>query len=92
MRQKNIEFTKAKIMGYTIRIFSRTPADFRTLINALDVERRAYYTYTLNEDKLIHAVIKGFPKNTTPAAKFQFFFKMEPSSQFDIYNFIFVPK
>lgn len=33
------------------RLFPRTPADFRNLIKELDAEKRAYYTYTLNEQQ-----------------------------------------
>lgn len=54
-----MSITKAKITGKVVRIFLKTPDDFRALTKSLDARASP-----LTGEKLTHAVIRGLPMNT----------------------------
>lgn len=61
---KDIKITKAEISGNTTNAYPPTSQDSRSLTKELDVTTRWYYTYILNEDKVIHDVIRRLPGAT----------------------------
>lgn len=61
LKSKNAKISKAKILDRTTKVYSHIPQDVRSLTKELDAKKCAYYTHTPNEDKMIHAVIRGLP-------------------------------
>lgn len=64
LRKRNISITKAKVTGQATTIFLKILDDFRALTRFLDAGQRVSYTYTLNEEKKVHAVIRRLPLTT----------------------------
>lgn len=66
LRDKGIQFTKANITEKKTKVFPKILNDFRNMTKEFHSEKIAYYKYTLDEDKIVHAVIRRLPNNTEP--------------------------
>lgn len=63
LRDRKINYNKAKMTGEGVAITPATPHDYRTLARLLTDEKRELYTNSLPEDKTARAVMRGIPIN-----------------------------
>ncbi|CAH1990625.1 unnamed protein product [Acanthoscelides obtectus] len=62
INNKGIQFSKASTAGNSVKVFTKTPADYRQLVILLDSMKRPFFTYQLKEDKLDQRVIRGLTR------------------------------
>ncbi|CAH1953720.1 unnamed protein product [Acanthoscelides obtectus] len=59
---KGIQFSKARTAGYSVKVSTNTPADYRQLVALLDSMKRPFFTYQLKQDKMDQRVVRGLPR------------------------------
>lgn len=65
IRDRKINYNKAKMTGVGLAITPATPNDYRSLAKMLNEDKKEFHTYALPEDKTTRAVIRGLPLNIT---------------------------
>lgn len=61
LRTESAAYTKAKLIGDGIAVTAASATDYRRITRILNREREEYHTYSLQEDRLLRAVIRGIP-------------------------------
>ncbi|CAH1990427.1 unnamed protein product [Acanthoscelides obtectus] len=62
INNKGIQFSKVRMAGNSVKVFTNTPADYRQLVALLDSMKRPFFTYQLKEDRMDQRVIRGLPR------------------------------
>ncbi|GFQ79193.1 nucleic-acid-binding protein from transposon X-element [Trichonephila clavata] len=55
-----------RVIGKGLRVYPKTPQAYYTIRNFIDKEKLETYTYQLNEEKELKAVIRGMPSDMPP--------------------------
>ncbi|GFW78071.1 nucleic-acid-binding protein from transposon X-element [Trichonephila clavipes] len=57
---------RGKIIGKGLRVYPETPEAYHTIRHCVDAEKLESFTYQLDEEKDLKAVIRGMPSDTPP--------------------------
>ncbi|GFV61302.1 hypothetical protein TNCV_2024761 [Trichonephila clavipes] len=58
--------SRGRIVGKGLRVYLETPEAYHAIRRYIDTEKLEAFTYELNEEKDLKAVIRGWPSDTPP--------------------------